>query len=159
MSPLAQFDHKFESLLHRFPKAGKNWPSSIMLSRAPVKSKVRRSCYEPFSLMLSLITVCARVAALLTRQQTWISDQAVHARLANCGAWLETLLAQLLHEKAARVSLQTGRSLKVVDATILTCPAARGTDYRLHLCESVVENEQKVSNCKFPPAMDHQRVS
>jgi hypothetical protein len=26
-------------------------------------------------------------------------------------------------------------------------------------CESVVENEEKESNCQFSPAMDHQRVS
>jgi len=74
------------------------------------------------------------VAAVLTQEQKWISDQGVYARLSNCGVWLETLLAQLLCEKATRVSVQTGRSLKIVDATILTCPAARGTDYRLHLC-------------------------
>jgi hypothetical protein len=74
------------------------------------------------------------VAALLLREQRWISDQGVHARLSNCGAWLETLLAQLLCEKAAQASAHTGRSLKIVDATILTCPAASGTDYRLHLC-------------------------
>ena len=29
----------------------------------------------------------------------------------------------------------------------------------LKVCESVVEHEQKESNCKFSPAMDHQRVS
>ncbi|MBA2733312.1 MAG: transposase [Acidobacteria bacterium] len=74
------------------------------------------------------------VAALLTGEHRWISDQAVHERLSNCGAWLETLLAHLLGEKATQVSSQIGRSLKIVDATILTCPAARGTDYRLHLC-------------------------
>jgi hypothetical protein len=34
-----------------------------------------------------------------------------------------------------------------------------GSWYRGYVCESVVENEQKESNCKFSPAMDHQRVS
>jgi len=29
----------------------------------------------------------------------------------------------------------------------------------LQICESVVENEQKESDCKFSPAMNHQRVS
>ena len=134
MSPLAQFDHKFESLLHRLPQG---WEELAVEHHAFTRARQIKSPKELLRAVFAYAVAdysLREVAALLTRQQTWISDQGVHARLANCGAWLETLLAQLLHEKAARVSLQTGRSLKVVDATILTCPAARGTDYRLHLC-------------------------
>jgi hypothetical protein len=43
------------------------------------------------------------------------------------------MLAQMLCDKAKRVEVLT-RRLKIVDATTLNCPAARGTDYRLHLC-------------------------
>jgi hypothetical protein len=31
-------------------------------------------------------------------------------------------------------------------------------DLDIHICESVVENEEKESNCQLSPAMDHQRV-
>ncbi len=30
---------------------------------------------------------------------------------------------------------------------------------RRNICESVVKNEQKESDCQFSPAMDHQRIS
>lgn len=33
------------------------------------------------------------------------------------------------------------------------------TGQKIELCESVVENEEKESNCQFSPAMYHQRVS
>jgi len=77
------------------------------------------------------------VAAILTRQQKWMTDQAVYARLCNCVLWLESLLAQMLFDKANQVAVQT-RRLKIVDATTLNCPAARGTDYRLHLCYEAI---------------------
>jgi hypothetical protein len=30
---------------------------------------------------------------------------------------------------------------------------------KVQLCESVVENEEKESDCQLSPAMDHQRIS
>jgi hypothetical protein len=134
MSSLAQFNLKFESLLQRLPQG---WEEMAVEHHAFTRSRQIKSPRELLRAVFAYAVAdysLRSVAALLTEEQTWISDQGVHARLANCGAWLETLLAQLLCQKATQISVQTGRSLKIVDATILTCPAARGTDYRLHLC-------------------------
>ena len=134
MSPLAECNHKFDDLLLRLPCG---WEALAIEHHAFTRARQIKS---PKDLLRAVFAYAVadyslrEVAAMLTRQQKWISDQGVHARLVNCGAWLETLLAQLVCEKATQVSVQIGRSLKIVDATILTCPAARGTDYRLHLC-------------------------
>ncbi len=57
-------------------------------------------------------------------------------RNALCG-WKQGL-AQLLFDKVERVGVATHRQLKIVDATTLNCPAAYGTDYRLHLCYEAI---------------------
>ncbi len=134
MSPLAQFNHKFDYLLDRLP-AG--WEEMAVEHHAFTRARQIKSPKELLRAVFSYAVAdysLREVAALLTQEQKWISDQGVHARLSNCGAWLETLLAQLLCDKATQVSVHTGRSLKIVDATTLNCPAARGTDYRFHLC-------------------------
>ena len=134
MSPLTQFNHKFENLLDRLP-AG--WEELAVETHAFTRARQIKSPQELLRAVFAYAVAdysLREVAALLTRQQTWVSDQAIHQRLSKCVAWLETLLAQLLCEQATAISVRTGRRLKVVDATVLTCPAARGTDYRLHLC-------------------------
>lgn len=134
MAPIEEFNHKFDSLLDRLPEG---WEELAIEHHAFTRARQLKS---PKDLLRAVFCYAVadyslrEVAALLTREQTWISDQGVHARLSKCVVWLETLLAQLLTNKATQVSSQTHRSLKIVDATILTCPAARGTDYRLHLC-------------------------
>lgn len=134
MSPLVQLNQKFDYLLQRLPKG---WEALAVEHHAFTRARQIKSPRELLRAVFSYAVAdysLREVAALLTCQQQWMSDQAVYQRLSKCVLWLETLLAQLLCEKANHVSVQTGRSLKVVDATILTCPAARGTDYRLHLC-------------------------
>lgn len=138
MSPLSQFDLKFESLLNRLPHC---WEALARehhaFTRARQLKRPRELLRAVFSDAIADYSL-REVAAVLTRQQKWMSDQAVYQRLCNCVTWLESLRAQLLCEQATQVSVRTGRSLKIVDATTLNCPAARGTDYRLHLCyESV----------------------
>ncbi len=143
MSPVEEFNHKFESLLHRLPKG---WEELAIEHHAFTRARQIKSPKDLLRAVFSYAVAdysLREVAALLTRQQQWMSDQAVYQRLAKCVLWLETLLAQLLCEKAKQVRVQTGRSLKIVDATILTCPAARGTDYRLHLCYEPI----KQSSC------------
>jgi len=138
MSPVEELNNKFETLLQRLPSGWEERPSSHMPSAAPVKSRVRKKGSRAvFSYAVADYSLRA-VAAVLTREQTWISDQGVHARLAKCVTWLETLLAQLLFDKSKDVSVSTHRRLKIVDATVLNCPAARGTDYRLHLCYEAI---------------------
>jgi len=133
MSPAEELNRKFDGLLHRLPLG---WEELAIKHHAFTRARQIKSPKDLLRAVFSYAVAdysLREVAALLTREHNWISDQGVHARLAKCVVWLETLLAQLLCEKANQMSAQTGRSLKIVDATILTCPAARGTDYRLHL--------------------------
>lgn len=134
MSPVEEFGHKFESLLTRLPVG---WEELAKEHQALTRSRQIKSPRELLRAVFCYAVAdysLREVAALLTRQRKWISDQALHQRLCKCVVWLETLLARMLFARAAEVGFQTGRRLKIVDATVLTCPAARGTDYRLHLC-------------------------
>jgi hypothetical protein len=134
MSSPEAFNHMFEKLLQRLPQG---WEELAVETRAFTRARQIKS---PKDLLRAVFAYAVadyslrEVAALLTQEQHWISDQGLHARLANCGCWLETLLAEMLCDKVKRVEVATQRRVKLVDATILNCPAARGTDYRLHLC-------------------------
>ncbi|MDQ3753202.1 MAG: transposase [Acidobacteriota bacterium] len=138
MSSTEEINHKFDTLLQRLPHG---WQELAVETRAFTRARQIKS---PKDLLRAVFAYAVadyslrEVAAVLTHEQKWISDQGVHARLAKCVTWLETLLAQLLFDKAARVEAATCRRLKIVDATVLNCPAARGTDYRLHLCYEAI---------------------
>ncbi len=138
MTPAEEFNRKFDGLLERLPEG---WEELAIEHHAFTRARQIKSPKELLRVVFSYAIAdysLREVAAVLSRQQKWMSDQAVYLRLCNCVTWLETLLAQMLCEKATQVSVQTSRSLKIVDATILTCPAARGTDYRLHLCYEAI---------------------
>lgn len=97
------------------------------------------------------------VAALLTHEQPWISEQGVHSRLTNCVGWLEALLVRLLFNKATRGAAVPCRRLKLVDAPTLNCPAARGTDYRLQLCYEAIN--QSSCGVKRPEVTGAERLT
>jgi hypothetical protein len=138
MSPIEAFNHKFDSLLARLPEG---WERLALETRAFTRARQIKS---PRDLLRAVFAYAVgdyslrEVAALLTHQQRWISDQGVYARLSKCVCWLERLLAHLVSDKAACVAGASSRRLLIVDATTLNCPAARGTDYRLHLCYAAI---------------------
>ena len=61
-----------------------------------------------------------------------LSDVAVLKRLRGCEAWLGHLVAQKLAERGLASNVP-GLDVCVVDATSLTAPGGKGTDWRLHL--------------------------
>ena len=61
-----------------------------------------------------------------------MSDVAVMKRLRGCEAWLGHLVAQKLAERGLASNVP-GLDVCVVDATSLTAPGGKGTDWRLHL--------------------------
>ncbi len=61
-----------------------------------------------------------------------LSDVAVMKRLRGCEAWLGHLVAHKLAERGLASNLP-GLDVCVVDATSLTAPGGKGTDWRLHL--------------------------
>ena len=133
MSPVDTLNTKFDSLIQRLPSG---WEELATETHAFTRARQIRSPKELLRAVFSYAVAdysLREVAAVLTHERKWMSDQAVYARLSNCVSWLETLLAQMLCDTAKRVEVSP-RRLKIVDATTLNCPAARGTDYRLHLC-------------------------
>lgn len=62
-----------------------------------------------------------------------MTDEAVRHRVTKCVSWLERLLSASLSEITGRTAVERWR-VKIVDGTVLCCPGAVGTDYRMHLC-------------------------
>lgn len=137
MSPAEELNHKFDSLIQRLPEG---WEELATEQHAFARARQIKSPKELLRAVFSYAIAdysLREVAAVLTREQKWMSDQAVYSRLSKCVSWLETLVAELLFAHANRIAIKT-RRLKIVDATTLNCPAARGTDYRLHLCYDAI---------------------
>jgi predicted DNA-binding protein YlxM (UPF0122 family) len=133
MSPAEELNTKFDCLLQRLPSG---WEELAVETYAFTRARQIKSPKELLRAVFSYAVAdysLREVAAVLTRERKWMSDQAVYSRLSKCVVWLETLVAELLFEKATQVRTST-RCLKIVDATTLNCSAAKGTDYRLHLC-------------------------
>ena len=61
-----------------------------------------------------------------------LSDVAVLKRLRGCEQWLGHIVAQKLAQRGLASNVP-GLEVRVVDATTLTGPGAKGTDWRLHL--------------------------
>jgi hypothetical protein len=62
-----------------------------------------------------------------------LSDVAVLQRLRRCGRWLGHLIALLLLKQRIGFVHLSGVRIRLVDATVISRPGSRGTDWRLHL--------------------------
>ncbi|MBA3441845.1 MAG: hypothetical protein H0T92_18455 [Pyrinomonadaceae bacterium] len=84
MPPVEEFNHKFDSLLQRLPHG---WEELAVETHAFTRARQIKSPKElrraVFSYAIADYSL-RDVAAILTCQQKWMSDQAVHARLCNC---------------------------------------------------------------------------
>lgn len=81
--------------------------------------------YGVTDLSLQSVAAWARAAELCS-----LSAPALFYRLRDAERWLAELLAQVLSDT---VSVTGRRRLRVVDATVLVGPAAKGTDWRVHV--------------------------
>ena len=127
MSPVEELNNRFDSLLQRLPSGWEDLASEThAFTRARQIKSPKEFLRAVFSYAIADYSL-REVAAVLTRERKWITDQAVYERLSKCVVWLETLLAGMLFDKAKRVEVST-RRLQIVEATTLNCPAARGTD-------------------------------
>lgn len=144
--------NKFEALLQHLP-AG--WQELAIEKRAFRRSRQIRSPLELLRLVFVYLAAdhsLRSIAAALISRRIWMTDQAVFSRLHNCRDWLESLLNLMLNQQLAGQMSNLGqrlphRRLKIVDATVLNCPGAKGEDYRLHLCFDAVG--QSVSDIKL----------
>lgn len=62
-----------------------------------------------------------------------ISDVDLMRRLQGMDAWLGTLLVQMLQQRGISFPIQSPVRIKILDATVISKPKSRGTDWRLHL--------------------------
>lgn len=62
-----------------------------------------------------------------------LSDVALLNRLRRCHRWLGSLIVQLLQQRGLSLSSPAGVRLRLVDATTVSQPGSRGTDWRVHL--------------------------
>lgn len=138
MSPITEINNKFEKLLQQLPA---DWKELAREKRAWTRRRKIKSEEELLRAVFSYAVAdysLREVAGLLTRERQTISDEAVRARLNQCVEWLESLLSETVFESAKQFSI-SGRRLKLVDGTVLCCPAAKGTDYRVPLCFDAIE--------------------
>lgn len=163
MSSVIEQLNKFEALLQFLP-AG--WQELAVEKRAFVRSRQIKSPLELLRLMFVYLTTdnsLRSVAAALVSRQIWMTDQAVFNRLHRCRDWLESLLNLMLNRQLAAQMSNLGkrlphRRLKIVDATVLNCPGAKGEDYRLHLCFDAVGQSicaVKLSDKRIAESLTH----
>jgi len=163
MSSVNEQLSKFEALLQHLP-AG--WQELAVEKRAFVRSRQIKSPLELLRLMFVYLTTdnsLRSIAAALISRQIWMTDQAVFNRLHRCRDWLESLLNLMLNQQLAAQMSNLGkrfphRRLKIVDATVLNCPGAKGEDYRLHLCFDAVGHSicaVKLSDKRIAESLTH----
>jgi hypothetical protein len=62
-----------------------------------------------------------------------LSDVALLYRFRQCGPWLGQLLGRVLQQRSSLLQQMGGVRLRIVDATVVSRPGSRGTDWRVHL--------------------------
>lgn len=63
----------------------------------------------------------------------FLSDVAIRKRLKNCNQWLGKLIVKLLQARQIEIRPQTGIRLRMQDATVISKPGSKGTDFRIHV--------------------------
>jgi hypothetical protein len=63
----------------------------------------------------------------------YLSDVAVLKRLRNSKHWIGRLVVTLLQKRISALQRMPGVRLRVVDATTISMPGSKGTDWRIHL--------------------------
>lgn len=135
MTPDRIADADFPLLLKRLP-AGFDLESSARLSRALLRRRGVRSAdsllrlalgYGACGMSLRGAAAWAEIAGLAE-----ITDVALLKRLRGAVPWLEQIIGAILTDR-----LGTGgdgqRRWRIVDATTLSCPGSRKTDWRVHV--------------------------
>lgn len=106
-----------------------------------LKALVRRREIRSASDLLRMMLVYCMQDWSLRMMGSWaeqqsigkMSDVAVHNRLRNSKAWLGELLYTCLEQRGAELAGQAGIKVRLRDATVITAPGSKGTDWRMHL--------------------------
>jgi len=103
---------------------------------------VRRRCVDSAETLLRLALVHAFCDHSLRETALWaetagivsVSDVALLKRFRRCGPWLGHLVLQKIAERSQwSCSYEGDLRIRIVDATHLSSPGAKGTNWRLHL--------------------------
>lgn len=63
----------------------------------------------------------------------FLSDVAVLKRIQNCRVWIGRLIAEVLKRRCPALQAIPGVRIRMMDATTISKPGSRGTDWRIHL--------------------------
>lgn len=77
---------------------------------------------------LRLLGVCCELWGL-----GHLSKVALRKRLQHCARWLGTLIVAILQARQLRLPRRPGLCLRIQDATAISEPGSKGTDWRVHL--------------------------
>lgn len=137
MNALSFFENQWESLLEMLPR---DFDLETTLRQRGVLK--RRRAIRCASVLLRLCLVWAVGGLSLRATAAWaqvqdlaqLSDVALLKRLRQAGPWLGDLLTALLGLRLQARALEgQPYRLRLVDATTVSQPGSRGTDYRIHL--------------------------
>lgn len=137
MTQTSPIDIEFHRLLSGLP-AELDLDLSARLSGALIRRREVKDAtsllrlafgYAVCGLSLRGASAWARVSAIAN-----LSDVALLNRLRGAADWLGEIVAAILSQRMAEtVSAATERRLRLVDATTLSCPGSRKTDWRVHV--------------------------
>lgn len=133
----------------KWPKLVAGLPATVDLEASARQCgalKRRRKIRDAESLLRVLMTNAVGhrslrdTAAWATLQGMKVSNPAVLKRLKRSGDWLGYLVSMVLTERMpAGAQAGAGYRLRVIDATTLSAPGSRGTDWRLHVAYDLEE--------------------
>lgn len=137
MAQTSPIDTEFGKLLSRLPD-GLDLEASARASGALVRRRAVKDAasllrlafgYGVCGLSLRAASAWAQVSGIAD-----LSDVALLNRLRRAADWLGEIVAAILSQRmAATVSAGAERRVRLVDATTLSCPGSRKTDWRVHV--------------------------
>lgn len=116
-------------------------PADLEASAKASGALVRRRGISSASVLLRLVLAYAVLDWSLRMVGGWgvlmglanISDVAILNRLRGCSSWLGMLMRQQLEARQIRITRRPGVRLRLRDATVVSRPGSKGTDWRIHL--------------------------
>lgn len=122
-------------LLERLP-ASIDLEASARDARALLRRREVKSAADLLRLILGYSVCDCSLRLLGIHSAMWdtgnLSKTALRKRLQHCVRWLGELIVALLEARRIVVPARPGVRLRLVDATVISEPGSRGTDWRVH---------------------------
>src|SRR5438128_1251710 len=138
--PINEADRRFEEILQDLPE-------QILAKAIEFKAFVRaREIKTPQQLLRAVLLYCGLdhstrlVAAEMTALDEPITEQSISERLTACGPWLKAVLPTML-PPAGVPQIASNKRLRVIDASEVTSPGVKTSQYRIHVKMDLVSLE------------------